>query len=275
MTTPTTAPTPGGPDTVVLIHGLWMTPLSWKGWVDRLTAAGWKVQAPAWPGMEGTVEELRADTSPYEKLGVTEIVDHYDGIIRALDAPPIIIGHSFGGAFTQVLLSRGLGAAGVALSPAPVKGILALPISSLRSSFPVLKNPANRNRAVPLTEKQFHQAFATSLSEADSKRAWETQAIPGPGRPLFQAATANFLPHSPLKVDRKKADRAPLLVMGGTMDQIAPPAIVKATQKLYRHVPSRTDMQIWDGRSHFIAAEPGWEDVADKAVAWATEVTAP
>ena len=159
-------PNPTTPDTIVLIHGLWMTPLSWEHWVDRFSSRGYKVLAPAWPGMDGDIEELRRDPSAIAELGVTEIVDHYDAIIRKLDQPPIIMGHSFGGLFTQILLDRGLGAAGVAIDSAPVKGILVLPFSTLKVAFPVLRNPANLHRTMALSPEQFHYAFTNTLSEA-------------------------------------------------------------------------------------------------------------
>src|SRR6266480_3277721 len=180
------------PNTIVLIHGLWMTALSWEHWVNRYTQAGYRVIARSWPGMDGDIEALRADPSAIEHLGVEEIVDHYDAIVRELDEPPIIMGHSFGGAFTEILLDRGLGAAGVAIDAAGVKGITRLPFSELRSGFPILKNPANVHHAVPLTFEEFHYAFTNTISEAEARSAFERYAVPGPGRVLFQGAFANF-----------------------------------------------------------------------------------
>jgi pimeloyl-ACP methyl ester carboxylesterase len=179
---------------IVLIHGLWVTPLSWERWTERYSDRGYPVLAPAWPGLDGDLEALRADPTPVERLGIAEIVDHYDAIIRELDAPPIIIGHSFGGAFTEILLDRGLGAAGVAIDAAAVKGITKLPPAQLKSAWPVLKNPANRHRAVMLTPEQFHYAFTNTMSEEDSRGVYERYAVPGPGRVLFQGALANFNP---------------------------------------------------------------------------------
>ena len=168
-------------DTIVLIHGLWMTPLSWEHWVERYRSRGYEVLAPAWPGMDGDIEELRANPEPIENLGIEDIVDHYEGIIRGLDNPPIIIGHSFGGAFTEILLDRGLGAAGVAIDAAAVRGVTKLPFSTLRSAFPVLKSPANNHRAVALSAEQFHYAFTNTMSEEESVRAYNRYAVPGPG----------------------------------------------------------------------------------------------
>src|SRR3954447_26826155 len=176
------------PDTVVLIHGLWMNSRSWEHWIARYEARGMTVLAPSWPGMDGDVEALRADTSAFDDLGIDAIVDHYASIVSGLDAPPIIMGHSFGGAFTQILLDRGLGAAGVAIDSAPLKGMLKLPASTLRSGFPVLKNPANRHRAVALTADEFHYSSPTPLAEAEAGPIYDRYAVPGPGRVLFQGA---------------------------------------------------------------------------------------
>ena len=196
----------------MLIHGLWMTALSWEHWVERYEDRGFNVIARSWPGMDGDIDELRRDPSGIEHLGIEEIVDYYAGIIGELDSPPIIMGHSFGGAFTQILLDRGLGAAGVAIDSGPVKGLLALPASTLKTGFPVLKNPANNHRAVPLTPEEFHYAFTNTLSDEESLAVYERYAVPGPGRVLFQGAFANFNPHSPAAVDFKNSSRAPVAV---------------------------------------------------------------
>jgi pimeloyl-ACP methyl ester carboxylesterase len=192
---------PAGAGTIVLIHGLWMTPLSWEHWIDRYENRGYHVMAPAWPGMGGDIDELRHDPSAIEHLGVDEIVAHYETIIRELDGPPIIMGHSFGGAFTQILLDRGLGCAGVAIDSAPVKGILTLPLSTLKASFPALKNPANNHKAVALTAKEFHYAFTNTLSDEESLAVYERYAVPGPGRVRLQAGVGNLKPPAPTKVD--------------------------------------------------------------------------
>ena len=235
------------PDTIVLIHGLWMTPLSWEHWIDRYSARGYRVLAPAWPGMDVDIEQLRADTSAIDHLGIEEIVDHYGEIIRGLDAPPIIMGHSFGGAFTEVLLDRGLGAAGVGIDAAGVKGITKLPFSELRSGFPILKNPAN-----------VHERYA----------------VPRPGRVLFQGAFANFNPRTPLQVDFRKDDRAPLLLIAGGSDHTVPAVVDESMAKHYDKSKAITDYKEFPGRSHFTVGEDGWEEVADYALDWAVEHTA-
>src|SRR5579859_3740694 len=260
------------PNTIVLIHGLWLSPLSWEHWIERYSRAGFTVLAPAWPGMEGTVGELRADTSGFEHLGATEIVDHYAAVIEKLESPPIIMGHSFGGAFTEMLLDRGLGAAGVAIDPAPLKGVLRLPLSSLRSGFPVLRNPANTHRAVMLSAEEFHYSFTNTLSEEESAAIYDRYAVPGPGRILFQAALANFNPHPATRVDYDNAARAPLLIIGGAVDHVVPAAVTQETAEHYRHSKARTEYREFPGRSHFTVGQPGWEEVADYALNWAVEL---
>jgi pimeloyl-ACP methyl ester carboxylesterase len=258
------------PNTVVLIHGLWMSALSWENWVDRYTKRGYRVIARSWPGMEGDIDELRRDPSGIEHLGIAEIVDHYEAIIRELDEPPIIMGHSFGGAFTEILLDRGLGAAGVAIDAAAVKGVLKLPLSTLRSGFPVLRNPANNHRAVMLNADEFHYAFTNTMSDEDSVTAYERYAVPGPGRVLWQAAFANFNPRATTRVDFRK-DRAPLLLIAGGDDHIVPAAVDKSMAKHYAKSTAVTDYKEFSGRSHFTVGEAGWEEVADYALDWAAQ----
>lgn len=260
-----------GADTIVLVHGLWMTPLSWQGWVARFSARGFRVLAPAWPGMEGDVETLRRDTSTYERLHAGRIVDHYAGIIEGLDRPPIVMGHSFGGAFTQLLLDRGLGAAGVAVDSAPTKGVLKLPLSTIRSALPILRNPFNRNDAVGLTPKQFRYAFGNTLSEAESLDAYTTFHVPGVANVLFAGALANVNPRSPFRVDYGRGDRAPLLFVSGGADHIVPASVNRANVKKYEKSQAVVDYHELPGRSHYTVGEKGWEAVADFALAWATK----
>jgi len=258
-------------NTIVLIHGLWMTPLSWEHWAERYHARGYEVLAPAWPGMDGDIEQLRGDPNAIEHLGIAEIVDHYDEIIRGLDSPPIIMGHSFGGAFTEILLDRGLGAAGVAIDAAAVKGITKLPFSTLKSAFPVLKSPANAHRAVMLTPDEFHYAFTNSMTDEESAEAYQRYAVPGPGRVLFQGAFANFNPRTPDRVDFRKDDRAPLLLIAGGSDQIVPASVDESMAKHYGKSAAITEYKEFPGRSHFTIGQDGWEEVADYALNWAAE----
>jgi pimeloyl-ACP methyl ester carboxylesterase len=257
------------PNTVVLIHGLYVNALSWEKWVERYSSKGFTVIAKSWPGMDDIVA-LRRDPSGVDNLGIAEIVDYYDGIIRKLDEAPIIMGHSFGGAFTEILLDRGLGDAGVAIDAAGVRGIVRLPWSQLKAGFPVLKSPANFHKATEFTPEQFHYAFTNTLSEPDAKAAYERYAAPGPGRVLFQGALANFNPRSPDTVDFKK-DRAPLLLIAGGADHLVPAVIDKSAAEHYRKSGAVTEYKLFPNRSHWTIAEPGWEEVADYALDWAVK----
>src|SRR5918992_2695845 len=259
------------PDTVVLIHGLWMTPLSWEQWVERYTERGYRVIAPSWPGMELDIDELRRDPSPIARLGAAEILDHYERIVRQLASPPIIMGHSFGGGFVQVLLDRGLGAAGVAIDSAPVKGVLGVPFSTIRSVWPILRNPANVDRAVPLTREQFHYAFTNTLGRRASRKAYERYHVPGAGRVLFQGALANVHSRTVLRVDFSRADRAPLLFIAGGSDHVVPAWINKSNARHYRRSKAITGYTEFPGRSHFTLGQAAWETVADYAINWAAK----
>jgi pimeloyl-ACP methyl ester carboxylesterase len=254
---------------IVLIHGLWLSPRSWEGWVARFEDSGHEVHAPAWPRMQGEVEDIRRDPSSLNGLGLTEIVDHYADFVRGLDRP-LIIGHSFGGLVTELLLDRGLGAAAVALSPAPVKGVLRLPIAQLRSAFPALKNPANRKRTVELTPQQFHYAFTNTMSESDAKAAYDRYEVPSPARPLFQAAFANLNPNAPSKIDFHKDDRPPLLIVGAGRDHTVPASVSKEAAHRLGKSKAMVEYVEYPGRPHFTAGAPGWEEVADHALDWAT-----
>ena len=255
---------------IVLIHGLWLSPRSWEGWKARFETRGHQVLAPAWPRMPEDPEEVRRDPSALDGLGIGEIVDHYGGIVRGLDQPPIVMGHSFGGLITEMLLDRGLGVCGVALSPAPFKGILRLPPAQLRAAFPVLGNPANRKRTVELTPKQFHYAFTNTMTDADAKTAYDRYEVPGPGRVIFQAAFANFNPGAATKIDVHKDDRPPLLIIGNDEDHTVPASVSREAATRLGKSRAVVDYKEFAGRPHFTAGAPGWEDVADYALEWAT-----
>jgi pimeloyl-ACP methyl ester carboxylesterase len=259
----------GGAKTIVLIHGLWMNAESWELWVERYESRGYRVIASSWPGMDRPVAELREDTSAFDDLSIGEILEHYTTLIAGLDEPPIIMGHSFGGVFTQVLLDRGLGSAGVAIDSGPVKGLLALPASTLKAGFPVLKNPANRHRAVALTASEFHYSFTNTLDEAASQTVYERYAVPGPGHVLFEGALANFKPHAATTVDFGNDKRAPLLFIAGGEDHVAPAKLNAANAKAYRRSTAITAYKEFAGRSHFTLGQEGWEEVADYALSWA------
>jgi pimeloyl-ACP methyl ester carboxylesterase len=249
-----------------------MTPLSWEHWIDHFTDRGYRVLAPAWPGLDKEPEELRRDPSPLRGIDITAVVDHYDKIIRGLDRPPIIIGHSFGGLFTQLLLDRGLGAAGVALGTGAPKGVLRLPLSTLRAAWPALGNPANLKKETPLTEKQFHWCFTNALSRDESDAVYRRYYIPGSARPFFQAGFANFNANAATKINYRNPARAPLLLATGTEDRICPPSVNKSNFKQQQKATSATDEKEFPGRSHF-PGQDRWEEVADDLLNWALEHT--
>jgi len=261
------------PDTIVLVHGFWVTPRSWEKWVERYEGKGYHVLTPTYPGFEVEVEALREDPSPIEALTFPAIIEHIGGIIDGLDKPPIIIGHSAGGALTQILLDHGYGAAGVAIDSVPPEGVWVTPVSQIRSLFPILKNPANRHKAVGFTPEQFHYAFANTLSREESDEVYERYHIPASGRLVWVGATANFTPgHQEDYVDFRNEERAPLLLIGGSEDNIMPPAVNQSNAKHYRRAKSPTDYKEFEGRSHYsVIGGEGWEEVADYALEWATE----
>lgn len=257
------------PTTIVLIHGLWVTARCWEQWIPYYEQRGFRVLAPPWPGLEGEVEAIRADPSPLERLDTATVAHHYETIIRALASPPILIGHSMGGALVQILLDRGLGAAGVAIDSVPVKGVLRLPLSTIRAAWPVLRNPGNRNKAVMLTPEQFHYAFTNTLSREASDRVYERYAIPCAGRMVFEGATANFNPRAASKVDFEKEDRAPLLFLAGGADHIVPAKLNRWTFEHYKSgIVAYHELA---GRDHWTCGAPGWEAVADYALDWALD----
>jgi pimeloyl-ACP methyl ester carboxylesterase len=268
--------TADAPDTVVLIHGLWMTARSWERWIERYTGRGYQVLAPAYPGLEGEVEALRADPSPIAAVTVPETVAHLEGIVRAFDVPPILIGHSFGGALVQILLDHGFGAAGVAIDSVPTEGVRTLPLSQIKASFPILNNPANRHRAAGFTLEQFRYAFANTLSEEESARVYERYYVPAPGGWVWGGVLANFTPgRQATWVDYGNDDRAPLLFIAGGEDHIMPAAVNKANAGKYRTSKALTAYKEFPGRSHYILGQPGWEEVADYALDWAIENATP
>jgi len=259
------APTP-----VMFIHGLWLHATSWGPWVDLFREAGYDPQAPGWPGVPDTVEDARLHPESIADHGIDDVVAHYAGLIGSLDAKPILVGHSFGGMVAQKLLGQDLAAGAVAIDAAQIKGVLPLPLSSLRVTFPVFKNPANRHKAVSLTAEQFRYGFGNAIPEVESDALYERWAIPAPGKPLFEAAAANFNPHSPAKVDTE-AVRGPLLLVMGGKDHTVPEAITKSTLKQYRHSDAVTDIKEFPDRAHSLTIDHGWRDVADTSLAWLHE----
>ncbi len=258
------------PDTIVLVHGFWVTPRSWEHWITHYEARGFRVIAPAYPGLEVEVEALNADPSPIEALTGAKIVEHLESVLDALPSAPIIIGHSAGGAFTQVLLDHGYGAAAVVLNSAPTEGVKVAPLSQLRSVFPVLKTPANHHRAVGFTLEQWTYAFTnTGFSDEESQRLYERYAIPASGRILFDGTLANFQPGpQDIWVDYENDDRAPLLFISGSEDHIMPPKVQRSNLKHYKS-NTITEIEEYEGYAHLLPAQDGWEAIADHALDWA------
>lgn len=255
---------------VVLIHGFWLTARSWERWVDYYSAQGFEVLAPAYPGLEAEVDALRADSTPIRDLTVPAIVGHLEQVVQDLDRPPILIGHSAGGLWVQMLLDRGYGAAGVAISSLPPEGVRTTPPSQVKAVFPVLGNPANHHRAVELTHEQFHYAFTNTMTENESRQVYDRYAVAAPGRIVWEGVLANFKPgHQDAWVDYSNPDRAPLLFIASGKDHVMPPSVNAANVKRYRKSTAVTELYEFPGRSHFTVGEPGWEAVADYALQWA------
>jgi len=253
---------------VVFIHGLWLLPSSWDRWAKVFEEAGYAPVTASWPDDPETVEEARANPEVFAKKTVGQVADHVGEVIGKLASKPAVIGHSFGGLLAQIIAGRGLSAATVAIDPAPFRGVLPLPISSLRSAMPVLGNPANRGRAVALTLDQFKYGWANALSEDEAKQLHETFHVAAPGAPLFQAATANLNPRTEAKVDSKNPDRGPLLIIDGEKDHTVPWPIANASFKKQRRNPGVTEIEKIPNRGHALTIDSGWREVADKALAF-------
>jgi pimeloyl-ACP methyl ester carboxylesterase len=251
---------------VLFIHGLWLLASSWDRWAGVFEEAGYAALAPGWPDDPETVEEARAHPEVFARKTVGQVADHVAEVIDGLQSKPAVIGHSFGGLLAQIIAGRGLASVSVAIDPAPFRGVLPLPISALRSSAPVLLNPANRNRAVALTYEQFRYAFANAVSEEEAKELYETFAVPAPGAPLFQAATANLNPWTEAKVDSENPDRGPLLIISGEKDHTVPWAIANASFKQQKDNPGVTEIVEIPGRGHALTIDSGWREVADTAL---------
>ncbi len=253
---------------VVFIHGLWLHRTSWAPWIERFTDAGYQPVAPGWPGEPDTVEGARQHPDSVADQGIDQVSAHYAAIIDAMPLEPILIGHSFGGMIAQKLLGQNRGAAAIAIDAAQIKGVLPVPLSALRATFPVFRNPANRHRAVSLTAEQFRYAFGNAIPEDESNALHERWTIPSPARPLFEAATANFSRHSPDEVATGNTERGPLLLTMGGQDHTVPEAITKATLKQYRNSTAVTDLVEFPDRGHSLTVDSGWGHVADACLSW-------
>jgi non-heme chloroperoxidase len=258
---------------VVFVHGLWLLPSSWERWAAFFEEAGYVALTPGWPDDPDTVEEAKAHPEVFAGKGIGDVADHHEAVIRRLERKPVIIGHSFGGLLTEILAGRGLAACSVAISPAPFRGVLPLPVSALRVGSVALRNPANWNRAVPLTYDQFRYGFANALGEEEANELYETYSVPGPGEPLFQAAAANFNPWSEAKVDTKNPNRGPLLIISADQDHTVPWSIANASYKREAKNEGVTEIVKVKGRGHALTIDNGWREVAETALAFARRFT--
>ena len=257
---------------LMLIHGAWLSARSWENYSDYFTKQGYDVSAPEWPRKQGDVEEMRETADESAGLGVNEIVDHYEGLIGGLDQPPVLIGHSYGGLFVELLLDRGLGRAGVAMSPAPPKGILTLPFSTLKAASPALAHPSKRHGIVTLTLEEFTYGFVNTFTPEKAAEAYERYAVPETGQIFYEAGFANFHLHAPTEVHFKNEERAPLLLVGADEDHTVPASLTKAQYKKYESSPAKTDYLEFEGRPHLLMAAEGWQEVATAIDGWLDSV---
>ncbi|MGW9113663.1 alpha/beta hydrolase [Microbacterium sp. NPDC055683] len=259
---------------IVLIHGLWMTPKSWDTWAERFRARGHEVIVPGWPGIDDReVADIRSDPEALKGIGLAQIADHYERIIRALPRTPIIMGHSFGGVITQMLADRGLGVAYVGVAPGQTAGVTALPPSTLWTGTPILSNPFGRNGAKPLSKRHFHFTFGNDLDRSASDALWEEYAVPSYNRVFFEGVTSVLNEKGGVtRVDYARADRAPFLVITGEKDNVVPPAIGRAIVRKYTSAgPATVEYREYAGRTHRLVSQDGWEEIADFALTWAEE----
>ena len=253
---------------IVFVHGLWLLPSSWDRWATLVEEAGYTALQPGWPDDPDTVEEANAKPEVFAHKTVGQVADHFEVIIRGLNKKPAVIGHSFGGLLVQMLSGRGVASATVAIDPGPFRGVLPLPLTALKSAWPVLGNPANRNRAIPLTYEQFRFGFANAVSEEEARELYKTYAVPASGVPLFQAATANLNPRTEAKVDVENPDRGPVLIISGEKDNTVPWAIANASYKQQLKNRGVTEIVEMKNRGHALVIDSGWREVADTALAF-------
>lgn len=260
--------------TVVFVHGGWITPSSWDPFVSYFEAHGYRCLAPAWPGKDRPIDAIRRDPTPLAGLGVEAIVDHYADVIHGLEEPPVLIGHSFGGLFVQMLLDRGLGSAGIAIDSAPPKGVFAFYPTSLLSLGRILMTPFGWRKVVHWSFTEFRFAFVHTMPLAEAHAIWDREIIPDSGRPFFEVGFSFLDPDSPAKVDFANSTRAPLLLIAGLADRAMPPGVARRTLRAYRDSPARTELRTFPDRTHWIIAQPGWEEVAQACIDWIDAIQA-
>jgi pimeloyl-ACP methyl ester carboxylesterase len=256
------------PNPIVFIHGLWIHSSSWQPWEDLFGGHGYSTMAPGWPGEQDTVEAARADPDTVANVGIDDITVSYTSIIEQMPTLPIVVGHSFGGMIAEKLLGEGWAAAAIGIDAAQIKGVLRAPLSAIRATFPVFKDPANKHRAISLTREQFRYSFGNAVSEEESNELYDRWMIASPARPLFEAGLAAFTPHSPDEVETDNAHRGPLLLIMGGQDHTVPEAVTKSTFKQYRNSPAVTDLMEFEDRGHSLTIDSGWHEVADACLAW-------
>lgn len=253
---------------IVLIHGLWMTPLSFELWAHHYSESGYDVYAPSWPGMERDIRALRRAPETCAELGIGHIVGHYERFVLGLDEPPILIGHGLGGLVVQALLDHGLGTCGVAVASAPIKGIWTLPYTKMWMVTPQLLSPRSHRRWISLSPEQFHRGFMHNTTPLEARSFYERHVVPAPRRALLQLQLANLNPFAETAINVKRNNRAPLLMIAGSQDELAPPAMVRANARAYRDSLATTEYREFKGRSHFLIAQRGWQEIADYAIDW-------
>jgi non-heme chloroperoxidase len=253
---------------VVFVHGLWLLSSSWDNWRTLFEEKGYTTLAPGWPDDPETVEEAKQDPEAFAHKRIKQVTDHYVDAIRQLKTKPAVIGHSFGGLIAQRLAGEGVSAVTVAIDPAPFRGVLPLPLSALKSASAVLGNPLNYTRAVPLTFEQFRFAFGNAVDESEAHELFDTYAVPAPGAPLFQSATANLNPWTEAQVDTKNPERGPLLLISGEHDNTVPWAITHASYKQQEKNPGVTEIKEIPDRGHSLTIDHGWREVAEVALAF-------
>ena len=257
---------------LTLIHGAWLTSRSWEHFASYFEEHGYEVSAPEWPRKQGDVEEIRGESAEVAGLGLDEIVDHYAELVAPMDPQPILIGHSFGGLVVEILLDRGLGRAAVAMSPAPPRGILALPFSTLEASAPALSHPSTRKGVVDLSLEEFTFAFANTFTPDEAAAAYERYAVPETGRIFFEAGFANFHLHPATKVHFGNNSRAPLLILGADEDNTVPAKLARKQYEKYKASSALTDYLEFPGRPHLMMAAEGWREIATAIDGWLANV---
>jgi len=260
---------------VVFIHGLWLLPSSWDGWAQLFEEAGYAPVTPSWPDDPETVEEARANPDVLARKTIGQVAGHTADVIAKLARKPAVMGHSTGGLLAQIIAGRGLSAATVAIDPGPFRGVLPLPLSTLKASLPVLKNPRNRGRAVALTFDEFKYGWANALSEDEARQLYERYHVAAPGVALMQMANANLNPSTEAKADTTNPDRGPLLILEGEKDHTVHPAIAKAAYKRQLRNEGVTEFEQIPNRGHSLTIDDGWREVAEKARAFVTRFVSP